>query len=379
MIKLSENFSAQLDLTETFSSGFCLRWLVPLGRDQAIAIGWGRNRDDPLTINTYWFAQIGADGVSYRLLPRQMSEFVGELLQRPPNATHGGGDGMVAFRFGEGVGLLLASRFVYLYANVHAEPQIIEIENHFADYGSAPYSTWIRDTFFSPETCGHAVGNVVPVAFSEHDDRHALHACLLEIDSAAGRARWLGIDGDGGPLSLRSDEYPRSPNTSPRMRMVNNTFVPDYRPHIYDCAWTGDDLYFYLAGYHHFHTRFGASPAYLTRNAADLSLRELLFEPQEESLARTCSSQDRLIVTPLRKGGPRKGKQTIYRFEDRDEVALTLPRGAAKFAALDYAEGTYWLQKSPHDFREPPTIMACSANGTDGRQVPCQSASRHPS
>lgn len=363
MIKLTPRFTATLDLSASFDGVAALRRLIPLPGGRAIAFGWGTSRAGDCFTPTCWLAEIDPHGVSLRVLPHELSEQIAQLLRRPPRQTHGGGDGIVAFRYGEGVGLLIASSVVHLYADVHAQPRVIQVENHFGDFGSPPYSTWTRDNYFAPETCGHAVDGVVPVVFSEHDDRHALYACRLEIDDAAGQARWRGLDPDGAPRSIVGDQYPRSEDGECRHRLVNGTLVPDYRPQIHACAWTGQEWYLYLAGYHHFHTRFGASPACLTRNTPDLDVREIVYQPQEPSLASICASQDRLVVTPLRKGGPRKGKQSVYLFEQGAEMPLGLPRGCANFVLEDHADGIYWLTAADSVGALSRSVMACEAKG----------------
>ena len=145
------------------------------------------------------------------------------------------------------------------------------------------------------------------------------------------------------------------------LRMVGGKFVTDNRPLIDDCAWINHCWMLYVAGFHPVRQRFGAKPCALTRNLADMSIVEAVFAPQDEALGRVCASQDRMILTPLRKNGPRKGKQTVYLFEQREEVPLVPPRDQSRSVAEEYCDGIYWLTPDRlRSNRMPLTLRACS-------------------
>jgi hypothetical protein len=161
----------------------------------------------------------------------------------------------------------------------------------------------------------------------------ARHLCLLEIDEQAGKAKWLHTQADGGPRCTTIVEY-----------LPFSRYAAANRPPIlYDGAWLDKCWYLFVAGFDSVYQRAGVSPSVLTRNSIDMSLRDKVFQPVDESLAQICASMDRMIVSPYRKNGSRKGKQSIYDFKEAVEHELSMPRGYTKFSLLEYYDKSYWL------------------------------------
>ena len=128
---------------------------------------------------------------------------------------------------------------------------------------------------------------------------------------------------------------------------------------ILDCACDDAQWRLYVGGYSAAYHRFGLAPSVLCRCGPDLSLREAEFQAREDSLGRLCRSGDRMILTPLRKNGPGKGKQTIVHFADRREESPTLPRGYSRHSIVEYGDGSYWLLPMPWGYAHSP-VVCCS-------------------
>lgn len=366
MIKLSLDFQINLDVGPAFSGVCGITRLIPFENGRAVVFGWGTYSGNyQAGPHQYWFAEVRREGVSQRLLPLEMTHRP-EGLMAPLAA-----DSYVqAFKLGEKFGLLLSTERVLLFAGIHDDPVTIPIGNHFSALGEPSHPLHPHDSYFTPVHCGNAAGSCVPVILSDPSGRGrgGRHVCLLEIDQANQSARWLHTQPDGSPRTTVLEEYlpfhsdaAALPPGGARINR-NGGLEHDLPPLIYDCAWIDRHWYLYLAGWVDNYVRFGIPLGILTRNFVDLSLLEPVFKPPEQSFGHICASLDRMIISPLRANGQRKGKQTVFMFGDGDEHALTLPRGLGKFQVAEHCAGHYWLLPAAMEYnRMPLTLAACTA------------------
>ncbi|MBS1197518.1 MAG: hypothetical protein H6R18_1303 [Proteobacteria bacterium] len=360
--KLSLDFQMNFDVSAAFSRGCGMTKIIPFANGRAVAFGWGTHsgnyQEGP---HQYWLAEIGREGASERILPVEMTHRTNGLMA-PLTGKHY----LQAFKFGEQFGLLLSTEAVLLFSSIHDEPVTIPIENHFSMLGEPRHHSHLHDSYFAPTHCGNASGCLVPVVLSAPTEGagSGRHACLLEIDQVAGRARWLHTLPDGTPHTTVIDDYVPSHTGSqaPGGIRLDSTghLVYDLPPLVYDCAWVDNHWYLYVAGYNKNYIRFGIPLGVLSRNLVDLSILESVFKAQEQSFGHICASLDRLIVSPLRANGPHKGKQTVFTFDDREEHSLTPPRGYTKYHVQEYFSGYYWLTPEELNYnRMPVKIVAC--------------------
>ena len=202
------------------------------------------------------------------------------------------------------------------------------------------------------------------------EDGEGRHAGLLEIDAVAGRGRWLLVDAQGAPHRIRFADYapflgPADIGLSRLTLGASNAPGQDGAaalsepPVIRDCAWLGNEWLVYAGGFRGSAVRFGLAPSVLGAHRSDLSMREALFEAPEPSFGRLCASLDRLILTPLRKNGPAKGKQSMLRLSDKATVRIGLPRGCTQHSLVEYFDGCYWLLPMPWGYGAD-ALVACS-------------------
>lgn len=338
-MKLKFEFAAELPLKQSRTDIIAMTALFPRPGQRATAFGWGGGG---MPKEYYWLAEIGREGVSHRRLPESLTDRLVELSRRQ-GGTAGAHMYVQAFKFGEGVGLLLGTQEVHLYPTIQDEPQVLVIEQGFSSPGVPPARS--HDQWF-PQQCGHSVGNRVPVVLFQRNggQGEGRHLSLLELDPMAGRACWRLTDPVGIPYGTH---YPST------LGLANST------PLILDAAWIDEHWLLYVGGFSRAYYRFGLAPSMLSRNQPDLSLQARLFTASEDSFGRICASQDRLILTPLRKNGPGKGKQSIYRFDLDQEITPVLPRGYSKHSIVEYHDGCYWLLPMPWGYEFQP-LVACS-------------------
>lgn len=353
-MNLKFDFAAELPIRSSLSDIVSLTGLFPRSGRRAMAFGWIAGG---LSHERYWLADVGPEGVIPRILPAELTERLIELTQRP-NDSSGSYIRLQAFGWGDGAGLLFGTHEVHVYDSIHAEPRIIAIDQELAPF-AGPRGVSTGGCY--PVHCGHAAGHRVPVVVSAKGGAgEGRHACVLEIDAAAGRARWLGTDESSAPFGLRADDYAKLLDE----RQVGSIGGPSLQwgqksPLILDCALIGGHWHLYVGGYSRAYHRQGLAPSVLSRNGADLSVEQALFQAREDSFGRLCASGDRLILTPLRKNGPGKGKETIYHIGKNQEVAPVLPRGYTKHSIVEYADGCYWLLPMPWGYAHTP-LIACS-------------------
>ncbi len=87
-----------------------------------------------------------------------------------------------------------------------------------------------------------------------------------------------------------------------------------------------------------------------------------VFHAGEPSHGDIAASLDRLIVSPLHKSGPRKGKQTVVTLADGQEHPVTPPRGYAGHQVLACNAGHYWLAPMPQGL-QPGALCAAGVHG----------------
>lgn len=363
MIKLATDFKLTLDPRSEFSGITSMSHLFALEDGRALAFGWGlRENAAPGAPREYWMAELSRAGATFRALPPSLTH-APERLRVPPDPRHY----LQAFAFGGGMGLLLSSDALLLFADVHAEAQWVPIENHIGGLGVLAHPTHRAESHYRPVHCGSGQGDCVPVVFASPTDRDAgRHLALLQIDAAQGRARWLHTAVDGGPRTARLDEYaPLNRGTlAPGGLRLNeqNTFARDLPPVVGDCAWAGSHWLLYATGFNSNPVRFGIPLGVLTRNGADLTLFDVLLQPEEPSFGKICSSLDRLVATPLRANGPRKGRQSVFMFGDKEERPVTPPRGHAGWQVLDHAGKHTWMAPRALNANHAPfELVACRA------------------
>lgn len=350
-MKLKFEFSAELPIKETPRDIVSMTGLFPRPSRHACAFGWvvGASHTE-----RYWLADVGPEGVQHRILPHSLTERFIALTGRLPG-TPGSHVYAQAFGFGAGMGLLLGNRHLLLFPNIHADPQEIAIEagSGFADIRGADGQL----VHFALQ-CGHARDGGVPVVFSGagFGQGEARHVGLLQVDASAGRAHWSGMNEQGLPPTPRLGPETFS---DPRESMFPGFDIGKGSPLILDAAHAEGQWLLYLGGISRAYYRFGLAPSLLTLMGPDLSTHQPLFQASEDSFGRLCASGDRLILSPLRKNGAAKGKQTIFRLDDRQEIIPTLPRGYTKHSIVEYCNGSCWLLPMPWGYQHSP-LVCCS-------------------
>ncbi len=355
MLKLKLDFEVTLPaVSEAFSQTIGTTHLLPFEGGRAVAFGWGTNPGRPHGgPSGYWLAELSRDGGVARVLPEGMThEVQGLIAPQNPEAY------LQAFQLGARFGILLTPEALLLFDSVQAEPVRIAIAGHFSGLGELAHSGNVADSHYQVVHCGPGAGNRVPVVLASPTSRGAGRCvALLEIDVDAGMARWLHTLSDGSPRHPQGEDYAgfdKEPGMTANMAQLNSQATI---PIIQDCAWLGQEYLVYAAGYNKNYSRFGAPLSVLTRNHVDLSVLEPVFRAADPSLVHIAASLDRVIVSPLHKSGVRKGKQTIVTLADREEHAITPPRGYAGHQVLAYNAGHYWLAPRPMGYNGVPVTM----------------------
>ncbi len=364
MIKLTEQYSVELGMQDLLSRSSTMTRFMPFRNGRAVVFGWGGNEGVyGEGSQLYWLAEITRDGVSRKVLPFEITAHFNDIISRP---TTGGGSQYAgqyirAFKLGEKFGLLLASNIVYLFSDIDAQPQEIEIANNFSAHSAKKHESFKEHDHFTPEYCGNASGRFVPVIFSSPQDNkgNGRHVSLLEIDEAQGTAQWLHTRPDGSPRTTQLADY--EPYCGAGLGSALSFGSP---PVLYDCAWVDNHWLIYAAGFSHVYQRYGMSPSVLTRNSADLALLGTVYDPGDAVFGRIASSLDRLLIHPLSKNGVRKGKASVYTFGDKTEHEVKLPKGCANFVIEEHDDGCYWLIPARIGWGNPPyRIVACREAG----------------
>jgi hypothetical protein len=356
MIKLTIDFQVTLALPDAFTPMVGISKIMAFGNERAIAFGWGTQLGVRAgDTSEYWLTAVSREGVVTRtLLPAWTHGNEGLLAPRRPDVPP------QAFRLGGRFGLLISPEALLLFDSIEDPPARIAIDLHFSGLGEQAHARHAADSYYQVVHCGSGSDGIVPVVLSAPTGRGAgRHLALLEIDAESRQARWLHTRIDGSPRTLDSRDYAGF-DASGMLKNMAQIDPQMVHPVVTDCAWLDKRWLVYAAGHDKNLVRFGIPIGVLTRNQLDLSLLDPLFRPSEQSYVTICASLDRLIVSPLNKSGPHKGKQTIVILADGQEHAITLPRGCATHQLLDHDAGCYWLAPMPTTSnRLPMTLTAC--------------------
>ena len=358
MLKLKIDFEVTLPaVSDAFSQSIGTTHLLPFEGGRAVVFGWGTNPGLPHAgPSGYWLAELTRDGATTRVLPEAMTHNVERLVaQQNPEAY------LQAFQLGARFGILLAPEALLLFDHLQAEPARIAIEGHFSGLGELAHSSHASDSHYEVVHCGPGTGNCVPVVLASPTSRGAGRSlALLEIDPDAKTARWRHTLPEGGPRTLQGDDYSafdRNAGSTASLAQIDSRAAI---PIVNDCAWLGQEYLVYTAGFNKNYNRFGAPLSVLTRNHVNLSVMEPVFQAADASLARIGASLDRLVLSPLNKTGPRKGKQTLVTLADRQEHAITPPRGYTGHQVLACDAGYYWMAPQAMGYnRVPVTMQVC--------------------
>lgn len=358
MLKLKLDFEVTLPaVSDAFNQSVVTSHILPFKDGRAIVFGWGSNSGQTVPFpHGYWLAELTRDGATTRVLPEALTHG-GEGLLVPPQS----GVFLQSFLLGERFGILLTPEALLLFDGIHAEPQRIAISGHFSGLGELAHSSHAADSHYEVVHCGFGDDRRIPVVLAAPTSRGAgRHLALLEIDAEAKSARWLHTQSDGSPRSLAGADYAGFDAKLGATATLSQIDQQSAAPLVYDCAWTGQDYLVYAAGYSKNYNRFGMPLSVLTRNSVDLGVLAPVFHAGEPSHGDIAASLDRLIVSPLHKSGPRKGKQTVVTLADGQEHPVTPPRGYAGHQVLACNAGHYWLAPMPRGYnRAPFALQVC--------------------
>ncbi len=319
--------------------------LIPYPLGRAVLFGW--IYCGPYKHESYWLGEIDNGKFTYRILEDELTNRLVELTQRP-NDSGGSYTKVRAFRIGNDVGLLIGSKEIWIYSSTSDNPTKILIKNHFSELGRPRHKTSVHDSHYVPIQCGYTNGNVVPVILSSPDWSHgqSIHACLLNIDLESGEGKWLNTNSDGKPFGITFDDYAEfiKPEAI-RSAYMTDGKITYHPPMIMDCSLNGEFINLYIGGYSNAHHKFGLPLSLISENLQNNKLNRMLFRANEQSFGRICASGNLLILTPLRKNDPSKGKQSIVNFKTGEPMHLIPPKGLTKFFMLDHYDGNYWLSK----------------------------------
>nr|WP_315484259.1 hypothetical protein [uncultured Undibacterium sp.] len=363
MIKLKLEVQTTLDVSKEFEGLTSLTKLIPFENGRVIAFGWGINERIHDASFQYWFAELNREGQVTRVLPR-------ELTHRKELLSSLNDDNRVqVFKFGEQFGLLLSTEIILLFSSILDEPIVIPIQNHFSFLGQAVHDSHVEDGYYVPTSCGNFDGELIPVVIrhpKEHHSRAGRYLGLIEIHKDLRNANWVNTAADGSPRQTNLDDYRKFPienghgGTHLTTALGVATFKRDLPPVISECARIRNEWYLYAAGYNPTFIRFGIPLGTLTKNSDDLSVTDLVFRPDEQCFNTICASLDRVIISPLRANGARKGKQSIFTLEDEIDHPISLPRGFSKYQVQEYLDGRYWLTPNETGYNGTPTqIVTC--------------------
>ncbi|WMW81701.1 hypothetical protein RF679_05325 [Undibacterium cyanobacteriorum] len=363
MIKLKLAFQTTLDVSKDFNGLTSLTKLIPFKNGRAIAFGWGINERIPESKFQYWLAELTIEGQVTRVLQR-------ELTHRKELLSGLNDDNQVqAFKFGEQFGLLLSTEIILLFSSISDEPVVIPIQNHFSFLGQPRFDSHVKDSYYVPTHCGNSDEGVVPVVIrhpKEHDCHAGRYLALLRIDEDLKSASWVEVDADGSPKRTNIEDYRKFPMEHGHGGIHIATergktyYRKDLPPVISECARIDNEWYVYAAGYDPSFIRYGIPLGTLTKNDDALAITELIVRPLEQCYGTICASLDRVIFSPLRANGARKGKQSIFTLSDEIDYPISMPRGFAKYQVQEYLNGLYWLTPMQMGYNRMPTqIAAC--------------------
>ena len=133
-----------------------------------------------------------------------------------------------------------------------------------------------------------------------------------------------------------------------------------WTPLIYSAAYRGEDWLFYVGPTHTSHHRFGMAPSTLGLHGTDLRLQRVVQQASEDSFGDLSRSGEWLILSPHRKNGPRKGRQTLVNLHDGRVLEPTPPRGYSGWKVIDHYAGCWWLLPMGLHYGTE-RVLACTA------------------
>jgi hypothetical protein len=287
---------------------------LPGGEQQAVAFGWASINGKPLQPKRHWICQLGPSGTTSHWLPDSLNQHYAQRVGWSPG-TESCNKFMHAFRCGQSIGLLLGLHELQLFDLQTERLRTIPIEGFPID------ARWV------PLRIGNGHQDQFPVILSDPSGAYfdGRHLALLQVDPMAERARWQLLS-DGQPVALNEMDY--APVT----------------PLIYSAAWRGKDWLFYVGPKHTSHHRSGMRPSVLGLHGANLRLQQVIHQAAEDSFGDLSSCGQWLIVSPYRRNGPRKGRQTLVNLHDGRVLEPSPPRGHAGWQVVDHFDGCWWLQ-----------------------------------
>lgn len=291
---------------------------LPDGENRAVAFGWASTHGMPLQPKRHWICQLGPNGATAQWLPESLSEHYAQRVGWSLD-TRNCNKSMHAFRCGQSIGLLLGLHELQLFDLQTGGLRAISIKGFPNDAG------WV------PLRIGHGHQHQFPVILASPGDGYfdGYHLALLQLDPTADEAQWLLL-ADGKPASLNETDY------APLM-------AGPWTPLVYSAAWRGRDWLFYVGPKHTSHHRAGMPPSALGLHGADLRLQRVIHQATEDSFGELSSCGQWLILSPYRRSGPRKGRQTLLNLHDGRVLEPSPPRGHAGWQVVDHLDGCWWL------------------------------------
>jgi hypothetical protein len=158
---------------------------------------------------------------------------------------------------------------------------------------------------------------------------------LLRFDERASTTRWEWVDGSGDPPFLFKEDFP----IPDHWRSMSS--FDGIHPRVDHGAWVSGTLRLFALGGLGSFLKWGMdySIAAVIRDGRAVDQ----WACDEASWGRFASSGQYLILNPLRKNGPSKGRSHLLDLRTNELHALQLPRGFAGYTPVDHDGGTLWL------------------------------------
>ncbi|HEY8026605.1 MAG TPA: hypothetical protein VIF60_18825 [Burkholderiaceae bacterium] len=240
-------------------------------------------------------------------------------------------DAFAIFILNGKVGILQGDSRIHLFDSLDAKPRTMTVVKPFPQVKSTTFG-WKAS--FIPISCGKASGNLIPVVFQRPTEPvdYACFYSLLEINEAAGSASWVAAT-----AKSRTPMHVRYERSNARHR---DTF--HLGPILHDLAWDGKRLAAWVIGERESIKRWGMSYSALLRCNMDGSKAELICDVAGECYGKLLQVDNLLILTPISRAAPRKGKQSLLNLGSLVEEPIELPRGLSTARVLDLADQTFW-------------------------------------
>ncbi len=237
-----------------------------------------------------------------------------------------------SFQMGDRVGLLLSDRWLWLFDPLKGDEAVeMAIDSPLPTWAPASWPDNVAT--YKPVRCGPTTGHRVPVVLrhpaATHD--YTAHLSLLDVDVEGRRARWSLLDGEGRPVSVGF-----RPN--PNFRGVEG----HEGTYLGDLAWLGDRLRAFTIGNDTHIGRLGMRYAAVLETDPRGEKPVLLHELDEGCHGGFVDGVD-VLLAPLSKSGPRKGKAALLALPDCTEQELAAPRGYAGFQPFAARDGKIWF------------------------------------